>query len=267
MDRKQEILKTIAEWPDEVNVTTAIRQLFDKYKVRRPTPQWLIEACYFELLRRDYRVPAGRIVFGDKPDLILQGTRKIGIEITNFFLENGALPESEQVQSRARKAVVREAQRIYLADGGKRIELSFSFDKARPIGDSNGLAKKMAELARRVEGSPTGEIWRKNFKGIPELSFVYLYATESDDAQWRVGQGYSGQLMSRDKLLDIVRKKESKSKDYRPCDAFWLVVVVECMDPAQDQEIQIDDFQKIHPTVFEKVIVYKPLFHHVLEAK
>lgn len=265
MNTKQEILKAIAEWPDEVNVTTAIRQLFDKYKVRRPTPQWLIEVYYFEWFRRHYQLPEGTIVYGDKPDVILQGARKIGIEITNFYLDKGNLPGSEQVQSKRRKAVVSEAQRIYLANGGKRIELIFSFDKARPIQDQRKLAKKIAELARRVEGFPTGTISIKNFEEIPELSFVYN-AGEYEDAKWRLGQGHSGQIMSRDKLLEIVSKKEAQSKDYQPCKAYWLVVVVDFIDPAQDQEIQIDGFEKIDSAVFEKVIVYRTAFGHVLEA-
>jgi hypothetical protein len=85
-----------------------------------------IELYYFDMFRRDYRLPEGTIVPGDKPDVILEGKRKIGIEITNFFLENGALPESEQVQQKAREAAVSKAQQVYLANGGKRIELSFA---------------------------------------------------------------------------------------------------------------------------------------------
>ena len=72
--------------------------------------------------------------------------------------------------------------------------------------------------------------------------------------------------MSRDKLLEIVSKKEAQPKDYQPCEAYWLVVVVDSINRAQDQEIQIDGFEKIVSTVFEKVIVYKAFFGHVLEA-
>ncbi len=39
------------------------------------------------------------------------------------------------------------------------------------------------------------------------------------------------------------------------------------MDSAQDQEIQINSFEKIASTIFERVIVYKPHFRQVLEAK
>ena len=44
-----------------------------------------IEQYYFEMFSRDYPLPIGTIEYGDKPDVILTGVRKIGIEITNFF--------------------------------------------------------------------------------------------------------------------------------------------------------------------------------------
>ena len=226
-----------------------------------------IERYYFGMFRRDYQLPDGTIVHGDKPDVILEGERKIGIEITNFFLETGALPESEQIQRKAREAVVSKAQQIYLSNTGKRIELSFSFDKASPIRDQGKLAKKIAEVAKDIDGRKTGAVSKDVFKDIPELSFVFLNAKEYDDPKWRVVQCYSGQAMSMEKLRGVVSAKETQSKFYQRCDAYWLVVVVDFIDRAQDQEIQVDGFEKISSPVFEKVIVYKTHFGHVLEAK
>ena len=73
--------------------------------------------------------------------------------------------------------------------------------------------------------------------------------------------------MSRDRLIDIVRDKEVRSREYRKCHAYWLLVVVDFINSAQDQEIQIEGFEKIQSEIFEKIIVYKTLFGHVLEAK
>jgi len=225
------------------------------------------EQYYFDMFRKDYQLPEGTIVHGDEPDVILEGSRKIGIEITNFFLENGAQPESEQVQQRAREAAVSKAQRNYLSGGGKRIELSFSFDKAAPIRDQGKLARRIAAVAKNIDGLRTGSIRKDLFKDIPELSSVYLIANEYGDPKWRVVQCYSGQLMSMEKLHAIVSAKENKSKHYKPCDAYWLIIVVDFIDPAQDQEILIDGFRKITSTVFEKVMIYKTHFGQVVKAK
>ena len=73
--------------------------------------------------------------------------------------------------------------------------------------------------------------------------------------------------MSRDMLIEIVRDKETLSRKYKECDAYWLLVVVDFTNRAQDQEIQIGCFEKIQSEIFEKIIVYKTLFGHVLEAK
>jgi len=226
-----------------------------------------IEQHYFEMFRRDYQLPEGTVVHGDKPDVILKGKRTIGIEITNFFLESGALPESEQVQRRAREAVVSKAQQVYLDNGGKRIELSFSFDKASPIRDPKELAKKIATIAKNTDGLKTGAISKDILKEIPEISFVYLNAKEYEEPKWRICQSHSGQIMSMEKLRAIVSVKEAKSKFYKSCEAYWLVVVVDFMDRAQDQEIRNEYFEKIDSAVFEKVIVYRTLLGHVFEAK
>jgi len=226
-----------------------------------------IERHYFAMFCSDYQLPDGTIVYGDKPDVILNGEKKIGIEITNFFIEDGALPESEQIQRNAREAVVSNAQKLYLGDGGKRIVLSFSFDKASPIKNQGKLVKRLVEIAKKIDGQETGEVNRNLFKDIPEVSFIYLNSKEYEDPKWQVIPCYTGQIMSMEKLRAIVSNKEAQSKFYRPCDAYWLIVVVNIMDRAQDQEIRIDGVEKIESTVFERVIVYKTHFGHVFEAK
>ena len=73
--------------------------------------------------------------------------------------------------------------------------------------------------------------------------------------------------MSRDRLLQIVRYKEEKAKEYQKCDAYWLLIVVDFFDPAQDQEIPSIGFDKIETEIFEKVIVYKTAYEETLEVK
>ena len=72
-----------------------------------------INQYYFKKFRKDYPLPLGTAYCGDKPDVILECERRIGIEITNFFREEGDLLESEQVQGKLREQVLSEAQRIY----------------------------------------------------------------------------------------------------------------------------------------------------------
>lgn len=226
-----------------------------------------IERYYFERFCKDYPLPAGTITYGDCPDIRIEGEKLIGIEMTNFFLKKGSLLESEQIQIKLRERAIAEAQHIYLEGKGRKIEISFGFNETSPIQDHKKLARKLTDLASQIEHCETGRIRQDFFGKIPELSMVYLNTQEYEDAKWRVFQVYDVPLMSRDRLIDIVRDKERRSEKYTKCDVYWLLVVVDSINPAQDQMIKVDNFKPIQSKVFERIIVYKTFAGDVLEAK
>ncbi len=223
-----------------------------------------IEEHYFEQFRQIYQLPKGVVCHGDKPDVIIHGTKKIGIEITNFYIQSGSLPDSEQRQRRIRDDVVSEAHRLYLAGGGKRIELTFGFELSKPItlARTKGLTRELAAIARANEGHPSGTLEMALFRSSPEISFVYINSCDYADPKWRVSQVHTLGLASKKEFEGIVRDKETKSVGYQKCDAYWLLIVVDWLDRAQDQEIRVDGLH-VTSTVFEKIIIYKPGFEYV----
>jgi len=222
-----------------------------------------IERHYFELFRKVYPLPDGEVKYGDKPDVILCGNRRLGIEVTNFYLEKGELPESEQNQRRIREDVVKKAQQKYMNEGGK-FEISFSFNKEQPIRGKKELIPKIVDVIFKLENSRIGGISKYFIKDIPELDFIYINPTTYSDPEWRLIQVYEGQIMSMPRLTEIVKEKEKKAKNYIKCDGYWLLVVVDFIDSAQDQEIQVEGV-KLKSDVYEKIIVYKTAFEHILE--
>jgi hypothetical protein len=72
--------------------------------------------------------------------------------------------------------------------------------------------------------------------------------------------------MSAARLRAIVAEKESKAANYASCDAYWLLIVVDFTDPAQDQEITTTGL-KLSSGFFEKIIIYKPGFEDIVEVK
>lgn len=92
-----------------------------------------IEKYYFEMFRKDYPLPSGNVIYSDSPDVIIDGKRKIGIEITNFYHNPGTLTESEQIQSNWREKVVSKAQNLYEKKNNRKFEISFGFDKSCPF--------------------------------------------------------------------------------------------------------------------------------------
>ncbi len=81
----------------------------------------------FESFRRDFLLPEGRVHYSDKPDVVIDGPRKIGVEITDLHLVDGKNPDSEQVQRQHRETVLARAQALYMEAGGRPIELVVAF--------------------------------------------------------------------------------------------------------------------------------------------
>jgi hypothetical protein len=155
-----------------------------------------IERYYFEKFRKVYPLPSGKIDYGNSPDVIIEGERRIGMEITRFYLKKGSLIDSRQVQKKIRDEVVSKAQQVYLKNKGKKFEISFGFDDAHPIREKKSLVDKLADLAKCIERFEAGEIDKDFFKTIPELSFVYLNNEVYENARWRVVQVYDVPIYS-----------------------------------------------------------------------
>jgi hypothetical protein len=223
-----------------------------------------IEKYYFEMFRKDYPLPLGVVEYSDRPDVILHGERKIGVEICNLFLEDGSLPESEQIQRRARECAIAQAQRIYQQGDSQEFVLTFSFNKQASIRDAKELGRRIARFASSITHDEDGVLCKEAFSDVPELSYVYLNAKVWKDSNWRICQVYSTPFLSSGLLNKVIQEKETKAKGYQSCDAYWLLAIVDFMDRAQDQEIPSEGLSFVSG-LFEKVIVYKTLLGRFIE--
>ena len=123
--------------------------------------------------------------------------------------------------------------------------------------------KNIERLAHKIDNFKSGEIPKTIFSHISEIFLVYVNSTEYENPKWRADSVYLGQTMSRENLISTIKDKEIKAKNYQRCDEYWLLIIVDFMDRAQDQEIKIDGIQNIRSDVFKKIIVYKPFNHFV----
>jgi hypothetical protein len=206
------------------------------------------------------------VSYGDKPDVIIAGERKMGIEVTTFYPESGELKESEQRQIKLREDVLDKAQQKYLAKGGKSVELVFIFTNNHPIKNKKTLINKIVDLVQKIENYPTGQIAKDNFSDIPEISFLYINKELSNDHRWMLFYSGTVPTMSISRLVEIIKEKERKVKKYRKCDAYWLLVVIDFINPAMDQEIQIEGVE-LKSDIFENIILYKTGFEEIVEFK
>jgi hypothetical protein len=228
-----------------------------------------MEHHYFERFRQAYELPGGVVRYADKPDVLVKGDRTVGIEITNLYLEAGSDEGSEQRQRPRRYEVASEAHRLYRAGGGRGIELTIQFDSAKPITSARKktLPQQIAAFAASVHMQPSGPFYADSFPDMPEITSIWLNSREWPDATWaRPAQVHSYEEMSAARLRAIVAEKESKAANYASCDAYWLLIVVDFTDPAQDQEITTTGL-KLSSGFFEKIIIYKPGFEDIVEVK
>ena len=226
-----------------------------------------IERYYFEQFRSHYRVPDGELQYTDKPDVVIRGERTVGIEIANLYITNGADPASEQVQRTRRLQVLDRAQALHSSyAGGSLIELSADFRPEQPIHEIEPVAQALADLAQRVRYLPSGQLNPQLFEHIPQLRFVYYNATEYVDAKWRPAQSHGVPSLSIARLREVVDGKAEKAKAYQLCDAYWLLLVVDFMDSAQDQDLQWPAAETLGKSPFECVLLYKPQFAQVVQV-
>lgn len=226
-----------------------------------------IERHYFEEFSKAYKLPNGAVEYADKPDVLVRGQRTTGIEVTRFYLQPGGSLGSEQKQKPLREGAVSDAHKLHRSAGGKKFELTIGFETDRPITSARRklLPKELAAFAATIHANESGPIDPELFEAMPEVSSIYLNGKEYDDAKWSVCQVYSVDLMSPTELEKIVREKESKAAEYLPCDDYWLLIIVDWMDNAQEQEISVQPV-KIASNVFQRIIVYKPGFEDILEV-
>lgn len=226
-----------------------------------------IEKYYFEQFRRDFSLPMGSVEYGDKPDVILRGEKIIGIEITNLYRADGRNVESEQIQAKGREELIRKAQEIYLNKGERNIELNVSFNLALPIYNPGEVAEKLA-LELLKHDLPYGNLPSEILLKIPpEIKFIYCNTQDYSDFRWRVVQVHSEYILSVDRLKQVIADKNTRISGYKDsgCDEYWLLLIVDFIDLAQDQQLSWPLDKESINTLFDRVIIYKPQFSQWLE--
>ncbi len=226
----------------------------------------MIERYYFEQFREHYRLPDGELQYTDKPDVIISGAKVTGIEITNLYIASGSDPASEQVQRNHRLQTLERAQILHRAAGGKPIEISVDFRPDQLIREVDPVAQALAKLAKRVESMPSRPVNPLLFNHIPQLRFVYNNAQEYPDPKWRPVQCYSVPCLSVERLREVVNEKSEKAKAYQPCDTYWLLLVVDFMDWAQDQHLEWPTEARLAKSPFDRILLYKPQFAQVVQV-
>lgn len=138
------------------------------------------------------------------------------------------------------------------------MRLMLGFDLSLPLeSDISRPDEEIAEFAERIDGRKTGQFPRKSLA----TSRSYLLFGSLPNASSH------NTKMSISRLREIVKYKEARAREYTSCDSYWLLVVTDFIDRAQDQNLHTEGFETVVSDVFEKIIVYKTGFGYLLESK
>ncbi len=243
----------------------SIEQRNEASKERKWTKQQKEEWQAFQSFQKDYPLPKGIIERTDKPDVVIHGDRKLGIEITSLHIADGRDAASEQRQAKPRQRAVMLAQEIHSKAGGRPIELVIGFDPKCPITNAKATAHAIAEVAAHVQHGAPGQIEQLTLQHLCCVNFMYL-SGEYAEPRWRVQQSYQVPMLRVDRVREIVAEKIGKAKEYQPCDAMWPVITVDFWSPAQDQDIEWPTDERIDCGHYERVFLHKPAYRRVVEV-
>ena len=218
----------------------------------------------FQSFREDYALPAGTIERSDRPDVVVNGDIKLGIELTSLHIEDGRNAASEQGQVKPRQRAVARAQEIHNNAGGRSIDLAIGFDPARPITNVEATSQGIAEVVAHVQLGSPGLVDELTYSHIDCLNFLYM-SGEYVKPRWFVQQGYGVPMLQVSRVRQVVAEKIEKAGKYQSCDALWLLITVDFWNPAQDQEIEWPEEERIDCGPFERVLLYKPAYRRVVE--
>jgi hypothetical protein len=225
-----------------------------------------IERHYFTGFLAQAGVQPEAVLYADRPDVqVTLDGRRVGVEITRLFLTDGSYEWSEQVQAPSRAAVLALAQKKFISAGGPPIEVHVDFNPLCPIANIERAASDLVELVISLQPHPRKVVGPGHDSTTP---FRYLYQNGEHyaDAKWKCIQVYSTPMLDTQRLEEVVSEKARKSAQYSPCDAYWLLVAVDFMDRAQDQEVILPHGFRLSPNPFERVYVYKPQLAQVIEV-
>lgn len=231
-----------------------------------------IELKYFDSFRQHYALPHGTIEHSDKPDVLVLGEdeqRILGIEIALLYKTDGQLEESDQRQIPKRLIVVELAEQMYRARGGRKIELSVSFDPKHPIGRKphmQKIANDLASFALEISSQQDGHQCYSPLEDTPELSWIFHNGKEYPNSAWLPVQSYDVPALLVPRVKDLVAKKIRKTQGYEACGVMWLLLIVDFWEPSQDQEIHWPAEENVGKTPFERILIYKTCFNEVVEV-
>jgi hypothetical protein len=225
------------------------------------------ERFYLEVLRKALPgIPSGDPDEPEPPDFILTKAdgKRLGIEITSFYLPPPPGEQPHQERQRLKERIVELAERIHQEAGGPALYVSVFFDLHRRFAkqDVQPLARAIAASVLS-EPSPhsvykSAEIPRGRR---PEATWgIYIRRSiDGTDKLWHADMGGWVAEISAQHVADTLRAKGPMAAQARlRCDQLWLVIVSDAFSGAAPAEITAAAVEAVYDGPFDRLIWLRP---------
>lgn len=203
----------------------------------------------------------------DKPDFLLidNNGKKIGVEITEYHIDEGNCFVSELPQSKKRESIIKSTKQKlcseYSIDFFKDITMKFNLidTTCRTIDDISSELVKFLYKSQNMHGV----ISRDSYSSfLPEIDFLYISEESFFDFRFQALMNFSNAPINKSKIVRIINDKDLKSKGYKKFDENWLLIVVNFMNPSSDQYIP-NNICNFSSKFFDKIYLYRVGFEPI----
>lgn len=236
------------------------------------TKKELIEDSIFKKFKKSYnKFPQGKIEHIDKPDFIIHGDKKIGIEITQIFkdqeLEKGSLLKSvEEITKKVSEEIIHLLRKKKKPNCYITIHLNKNYFP--PQLNPKEIARNcFNDIDKKMNTRRKNYILEINNDGqLPNIveSYDIIFDEKIKDFEYIESASTVGGIINNNKLQFILDKKEDAKKEFIKCDKYWLVI--------KSGEFSADYFPSIQiipgelKTSFDKIFILKYLENEIIEV-
>ena len=202
--------------------------------------------------------PEGEIKKSEKPDFIIYGNRKIGIEHSYLFRGDGKDIFSIQRQDQFKNIIVEGASQKIKETSVKQFNVFVSFEEKTKIEPAN-IVTLIDFLVEKVVSAknPTkerqvtiGKYYLEPYQDT--FSMIQLYDFGDIHPLWKRMDVFSVESIEKNGYLEKLIGQKNK-KHYAGCDELWLLITIDYFNPSSQQYIPKDFKVNVKESMFDSI--------------
>lgn len=231
------------------------------------------EKSILERFKTNYdSFPTGEIDQPDKPDFIVHGSKKIGIELTQIFQDQESskgsfLRSIEEYKRKTLNVLIELLNTSELNNSVVSLDLNNEhLDKSiNPKTIAEECFKDIVSKFRdkQYENHTTYTIENVNHLPNSIESYNIWFDSNLSNAEYVVTTGAVGKPITNKVLQFVLDKKEIALKNFAPCDSYWLIIKEGSFGSDYFPQIKVEP--KSLKTSFDKIFILRQFSPLIVE--